>query len=250
MSNKKSLKFPVASVVYIVVSFLLGLLDMTLLYKIVGPLMGLDNAMAMFVAFLLATIANFTALTWGKANGDNMAEKSINKHSVGSFIAWVFIGIVYLAIRIAGLFLVSRPEGTSDINYWVGQILTMSILAISYIGTGVLIASSSRTIWDREAKDMRRLTKEFNQAHDDLAKATADLDQNISILSKYHLNYPSLERQYKKIESAIYRAEDATMSDIVGKVVAAHPEINPREAHNVKDEIMEKRKKNEEKKNL
>ena len=134
---RKNTDFPTYRVVYIVVSFLLGLLDMELLYVAIHQLLSLDNGMSMVVALILATAANFMALTWGIGNGKRLEEKTINKRSLGEFVGWVAIGVIYTIIRVVNL---TNKIGTDNFNL-IGDIIQMAILAVSYIGTGTLIGS-------------------------------------------------------------------------------------------------------------
>ena len=67
----RSFEFPVLRAVFVVVSFMLAILDMLFLYKalqrIVGSIIGNTDQAGLFmiVAFIIATVANVTALLWG-----------------------------------------------------------------------------------------------------------------------------------------------------------------------------------------
>ena len=232
---RKNPDFPVYRVAFIIVSFLLGLLDMTLLYKVVHQLMGFNNGFSMLVSFIVATIANFTALTWGWGNGKRLERHSINKRSVGEFFAWFAIGCLYAAIRIINIL---QNVGNDDFN-WNGEIIQIVILAISYIGTGVLIQSSAREIWDADCVAFRKSKKRFDELHIDIADATADLQESIGILKNYDSNYRSLDEQKKEIEMAIHKSEEAVMADIVAVTVSNNPMISPIAANKVKEQVLD-----------
>lgn len=232
---RKNPDFPVYRVVFIVVSFLLGLLDMTLLYKVVHQLMRLGNGPSMLVSFIVATIANFTALTWGWGNGKRLEKHSINKRSIGEFFAWFAIGCMYAAIRTVNIVQNFNTEGFN----WTGEIIQIVILAISYIGTGVLIQSSAREIWDADCVSFRKAKRNFDSLHADIADAAADLQESIGILRKYDSNYKSLDDQKKEIEMAIHKSEEAVMADIVAVTVSNNPMISPIAANKVKEQVLE-----------
>lgn len=232
---RKNTDFPTYRVIYIVVSFLLGILDMGLLYISIHQLTSLSNGMSMIVALILATAANFMALTWGMGNGKRLEEKAINKRSLGEFMGWVTIGIIYTVIRVVNLM---NKIGTDDFNL-VGDIIQMAILAVSYIGTGTLIQSSAREIFDADTSNFRRTKRKFEQAHEDIADADADLREAIGIMTKYNLNYKSLEKQRDKISNSIYKSEKAVMANLVGIMCSENQDISPAMANKVMEEVIE-----------
>lgn len=235
---RKNTDFPTYRVVYIVVSFLLGLLDMELLYVAIHQLTSLNNGMSMVVALILATAANFMALTWGMGNGKRLEEKSINKRSLGEFLGWVTIGLIYTTIRVVNLI---NKIGTDDFNL-IGDIIQMAILAVSYIGTGTLIQASACEIFDADTSNFRRTKRKFEQAHEDIADADADLREAIGIMMKYDLNYKSLDKQRDKISNSIYKSEKAVMANLVGIMCSENQEISPSMANKVMEEVIEQNK--------
>ena len=235
---RKNTDFPTYRVVYIVVSFLLGLLDMELLYVAIHQLLSLDNGMSMVVALILATAANFMALTWGIGNGKRLEEKTINKRSLGEFLGWVAIGAIYTIIRVVNL---TNKIGTDNFNLIV-DIIQMAILAVSYIGTGTLIQASAREIFDADTSNFRRTKRKFEQIHEDIADADADLREAIGIMAKYDLNYKSLEKQRDKISNSIYKSEKAVMANLVGIMCSENQEISPSMANKVMEEVIEQNK--------
>ena len=62
---KKNPDISLGTYVIIGISFSLAILDMILLYGKFVELMNMTNAFAMLTAFIIATAANFIALTWG-----------------------------------------------------------------------------------------------------------------------------------------------------------------------------------------
>ena len=237
MEGRKDPDFPVYRVVFIVVSFLLGLLDMTLLYKAVQVLLtDIDYGMSMIISFAIATVANFTALTWGWENGKRLEKHIVNKHSAGSFILWLAIGIIYAVIRVINI--LKGIDNNPDFD-WIGEAVQIVILAISYIGTGFLIQASARDIWDAECRAFRKTRKKFNAIHEDVADASADLHEDIGILKKYNLNYEALDHQKNKIEYAITHSEKAVMADIVSMTCAKNPMISPIQANKVMELVLD-----------
>lgn len=230
----KDPSIPVIRIIYIIASFLLGLLDMTLLYRAMHSLTGMANGMSMLVSFMVATAANFIALTWGWGNGRRMEEKSLNKKSIGEFFAWLAIGIMYAVIRVLNIVMHFNDEGFS----WIGEVVQIAILAISYASTGILISSSAREIWDAESVSYRKAKRKFDAAHEELARNSAILNGSIGIMERYDLNYKSLDNQREKVSRAITKAEKATMADIVGKMVTKNPVISPAAANEVMTQVI------------
>ena len=233
--HRKDPDFPAIRVVFIIASFLLGLLDMTLLYKAVHNLMQMNNGFSMVISFIIATIANFTALTWGWGNGKRLEKHALNKRSLGEFFAWFAIGVMYAVIRVTNIMTnIDNP----DYN-WVGEVIQIIILAISYIGTGVLIQASAREIWDADCRTFRKAKKKFDMLHEDVAEASADLHEGLGILKKYDSNYITLEDQRDEIEAAIHKTEEAVMSDIVAVTLKKYPMISPSATNKVKELVLE-----------
>ena len=238
-NKRKNPNLPVIRIVFIVISFLLALLDMTLLSKSWEIVTGHDPSTSTFVAFALATAANFIALTWGWGNGRRSEKKLINKRSFGEAAAWIVIGIVYLVVRVIEIF-VKIDGGGEDFNM-IGKLAEMSVLAVSYIGTGFLIVTSARELFDADCVAYRRAKKEFEEAHNEIATNDAILRQAIGVLEQYDLNYEALDSQKEKISSAIYKAEQGTMESIAGIEVAKH-NINPVYVNEIIEEVIGKKK--------
>lgn len=231
--------FPYFRVVMIIVSFMLGLLDMMFLYRAIHNLTGLGNGASMFAAFAIAEVANFTAFMMGQQNGENMSKHAINKKSAGLFAAWVILGIGYATIRILNFISIIN---TPDFNL-NGELLQFFILGISYIGTGTTIWSSSRHIFDKRAHDYRKAKKDFELARENLNNAFAELQSNYGSIINYNVNYKNLDTLKKNIEDNIKLSEKATMSDLGGKVLKAHQsEVNPVLIRQVIDKVLDERK--------
>lgn len=232
--------FPYFRVVLIVVSFLLGLLDMTFLYQAIDNITGIGGAASMIAAFAIAELANFTAFMMGEENGRNMAKRAINKKVALLFAFWIFIGIVYAGIRVASF--VSRMNDV-DFNLY-GEIFQFCILAISYIGTGTTIWSSARVIFDKRAHDYRKAKKDFELSKANLDSSFAKLQASYSSIIHYDANYKSLDVMRKNIEDNIELSEKATMESLGGKVLNAHPEANPLYIRQIIEKTLAERKEN------
>ena len=243
--------FPVIRVVFIVASFLLAVLDMLFLYGALGRLtagiLGSSDQAGIFMitAFVLATVANFTALMWGYENGKRMTRGALNKHSIGFFIGWCAIGLGYFAIRAIDLkntiaSTLGSGLGIEEANI-PGHIIVMGILAVSYIGTGTLIQSSAREIFDARLSALRKAKKKFERANEDLADSYADLKESIGILKNYDINYRTLDVQYRKCYMSMIRTENATMSVIVSNMLAKHNDMNPKLANDILKEVIDAR---------
>lgn len=245
-NNKKGkeIDLPIHRIVFIVVSFALAILDMTLLQEKIQIVFSMSNIFAMVTAFIIATIANFFAFTWGWGNGKRLEKHAINPRSAVEFSLWVVVGFSYIAFRVLPSL---HPDwfniGDDEVSDLRNEILQIVVLAISYIGSGLTIQDSAREIFDRDCVKARKARKVFTELREDLAADSADIRESISILNNYSKNYESLETQKKTTETAIKKGEISTMSDIAARVKAANPEISPAKCEEVMDRILEKERK-------
>ncbi len=237
------IKIPISSIALIVASFLLGLYDMWLLYGSMGNLeLGRgsegdpDYLKCMGLSFLLATIANFTALTWGYANGHNLTKKTINKHSIGGFLGWVFVGLIYVLIKIYPLI---WPESSYEEGNIEAILLDCILLAPSYIGTGFLISAQMKRITNRKCVDARKFKRRFESIHEDTANEEAELNRRKDILLNYDDYYSNLKKQGTDVFEKIKSAEKAFM---ISKLNEYCPGLSPKTVNETVSEYLEKRK--------
>ncbi|MBO7720519.1 hypothetical protein J6S35_02705 [Candidatus Saccharibacteria bacterium] len=237
--KKKRVEFPIGSLILTIASFLLAIFDMIMLQGPVNHLTHLGNGMSMIFSFVLATVANFTALLWGKENGENLSEHSINKHSRGFFITWVIIGLVYAMIRLLDLFF--TPGAMDNL---LGNIIQIIPLTVSYVGTGTLISASAKRMFDSETAEARRAKKEFDYYHEKLSVEVAEIERAINMLQNYDRHYDSLKLQRNKTYLSISKTERSAMSDIVGRVISSN-DIEPSLAYSVMEDVLKKREEND-----
>lgn len=237
----RSIKSITTPVIIIAACFLLGIADMIFLRNAMQILFKFSSSTASFMALLLATVANFTALMWGKANGDYDETKTINRHSATSFALWLAIGGCYLVIRILNMLNGIQTLPNADMSQFANEIVQIVILAVLYIGTGITISEQASIIFDKIECEYRRRKKIFLKQHDVLSDDAANLQEDIGRLKGYASNYVALDAQYEKIKRSIRKAESAAMADIVGKTLKNHQEITPSEAHAVMNEILTRR---------
>lgn len=237
MAEVKSADIPVSKIIFILVSFLLALLDMTFLseaFTVINPEFFTEGT-ARLVALFIATMANFMALIWGIGNGKRMEKKTVNPRSAAEFLFWLIIGLGYVAIRIARIVIeYDRGEGVNTL----GEVIMMSVLAVSYISTGILIHSSARELAWSDAVQLRRTKKKFEESREALAADAADINESIGILCRYKTHFNSLEIQRKKIENSIQKTEKATMSDLTTKVLTKNKNISPVAAREVMAKVI------------
>ena len=220
--KNKNYNYPVGSVVRIVISFLLAVLDMFFLYQAAGHVFGIkENAITMALAFLIASIANYSAFQWGKDNGESQSKK-MN----GGGVLWILIGCLYAGIRVANIAMNKAGSVTSEIC----QII---ILAVFYYFTGTTIRNSARKIFDADAVSFRRARKQFEIYHKALARMEKPIKKDLATLKNYNKHYEALKRQKDEIERGIEKTEKATASTIEGLVMKHNPNIDPTEAHKV-----------------
>ena len=234
INKRKNPNLPAVRIIFIVVSFLLAFLDMALLSKSWQKATNHPVSTSTFIAFALATAANASALTWGYNNGRRMERKTFNKRSIAEAASWIILGLVYLVVRLIEVHKLLE-EGNGD--FLIGKIAEMAVLAVSYIGTGILITTSAREIFDADCVAYRLAKKEFEQAHDEIAENDAIIRQAIGVLEQYNLNYEALDSQKEKISSAIKKAERGTMESVAGIQVVKH-NINPVYVNEIIDEVI------------
>lgn len=238
----KSIRPITLPVIIIAICFILGIADMIFLRGAMNTLIGLPMSMASIMALILATVANFAALLWGRATGEHSEEHSINRYSLTGFIPWLIIGFCYMAIRVLNLLkTIETGTNTPELSDYTGEIIQMVILAILYVSTGTTISAEARIIFDQNENEYRHRAHIFKKQHQDLSADAADLQEKIGQLKGYDRNYKALQLQYEKIKQSIRKAEAASMADIVGKTLRAHPEITPSEAHAIMNEILSRR---------
>lgn len=232
--KKKEITSDVGRWVIIIVCFLLAILDMIMLRDALGKVIqGLgSNAMKSLTAFVIATVANFNAFLWGMETGRNLRRRSVNKNSVLSFCIWVVIGIFYIIVKISSF----------DDNI-LNNLVELSLLMILYASTGLTISAEARVIFDRDVREYKRLQKQLELYSATLADEVSEIRKNLDILDGFEDNFKTLDDQYAKIKSTIKKSEESAMADIVGKMLAGHPEVTPSEAHKVMDEMLAKREK-------
>lgn len=229
----------------IAICFLLGVADMIMLREAMVSAFHMDYGGASFLALMVATVANATALMWGMETGKHLQKKSVNKYSRASFVIWVMIGLAYMAMRLLALSqkideAALNDEvmfGTADI---LGEVVQMFILAAFYVGTGLTISTKAAEIFDQDVVRYNKAKKEFDKAHDMLAEDSADLQELVGKLKGYDRHYDSLDLQRDKLKSAIQKSERQVMSDILGKTLEQN-EIDPEKAHQVMEEILSRR---------
>jgi hypothetical protein len=126
------------------------------------------------------------------------------------------------------------------------KLIMTGILAVSYISTGLFISKSARKINWADAVAVRKAQKKFEDSRADLAESSAKLNEALGILNRYGIHFKSLEVQRKKIENGIYKAEKATMSEIVSKMLTKNTTISPVAAREIMDKVFATHKKDEE----
>lgn len=249
---KKKTETPIILWVLIIGSFALAFMDMMFLGQALSEItkdtsFALPPAAANAAAFVLATVANLTALMWGVTNGRTLAKKTINKDSRSWFISWVILGLVYAGIRVSSMVLAINGEKGITVQTILGQVVIMVILAVSYIGSGTAIQWASRQVFDAEVKEYQEAKRKFTEAHNKISHRKAALQEVINVLGDYDQNFEALDKQYDKIKMAIVKSEKAVMAEIVGKTVKQNPVIDPVQAGKVMEEVLAEREKENEK---
>lgn len=230
----------------IVLCFALAVLDMIFLKEVLLEYkMVTEDWQASLIAFALATAANSSALVWGMQVGQRKSGRS--------FLAgWILLGFVYLVLR--GMAISKVVQGFGDglteneqISAIASQLIKIVILSISYIGTGTMIKWAAEQLWDADTERYRKAKATFELENRRIAKNGAVIDGMIKTLEEYGDNYRSLGKQYDNIKSNINEIERSTMAQIVERTIAEHSDIDPVDAREVMNIVLEEREKENEK---
>lgn len=218
----------------VIVSFSLAVLDMLFLQGVLMDNIGFDPTSASVVALALATAANIAALLWGRQKGLRDSWKSF-------MFGWIFLGIAYAAIRSISFVNEIVLRGDWSFNTIMEQLVPAIILTISYVGTGSMLEWAGAKIWDIDTVNYLDSKKAFKRAHSKIINNRAAILEMAKRLDEYQKNYDTLNHQYDIHMEKIRKNEHSTMSLVVAKTIADHPEISPTAANKVMDEVLEDR---------
>ena len=218
----------------VVVSFSLAILDMMYLRDVFQNYADFGVVEASIIAFALATVANVSALLWGR-------QKGLRKSGRSFMWSWIVLGIVYFLIRFIAIYNEIIKPGDFEFSAIIGQLLPVIILTISYVGTGTTLEWAGRQLWDVNVVNFLRSQKAFHADHAKIANNHAALWEMIENLQKYRENYTSLDKQYEKHKDNIRKNEKSTMARIVSKVIANNPSIDPVDANRVMEDVLAER---------
>ena len=218
----------------IVVSFSLAILDMMYLRDVFETYADFSVVEASVVAFALATVANVSALLWGR-------QKGMRKSGASFMWSWVILGMVYFLIRFIAIYNIIIKPGDFEFSAIISQLLPIIILTISYVGTGTTIEWASRQLWDINVTNFLRTQKVFHSEHSKISNNNAALWEMVENLQKYNDNYVALDKQYEKHKDNIRKNEKSTMARILSKVIALNPSIDPSDANRVMEEVLAER---------
>lgn len=218
----------------VVVSFSLAILDMMYLRDVFVKYADFSVTEASIIAFALATVANISALLWGR-------QKGLRKSGASFMWSWIVLGLVYFLIRLVAIYNEIILPKDFDFSAIISQLLPVIILTISYIGTGTTIEWASKQLFDINVTNYIKTKKAFHEEHAKIANNHAALWEMIENLQKYKDNYVSLDKQYEKHKDNIRKNEKSTMARIVSKVIASNPSINPGDANRVMENVLAER---------
>ena len=220
----------------LVVSFLLAVLDMAFLRDVLNDNVfdGHSEIIASFIALVLATAANVSALLWGKEKGERKSGRAF-------MIGWIFLGLAYMVIRSISFVNNVVLDDEWDFNTVIAEIVPVIILSISYIGTGTMLQWAGKQLWDYDIVNYLKNKKAFKEEHTRIANNYSSITEMIKNLEEYDANYECLESQYKKHLEKIRKNEESTMSLIVAKTIAQYSEITPEYANQVMSEVLAER---------
>lgn len=122
-----------------------------------------------------------------------------------------------------------------------------TILAISYIFSGIEIQRTARQIWDADLVEYKDTKKKFQIAHRRLAQNESILKNRLGALKDYGRHYKDLDEQYDRIKANIFHVEDATLDVIVQKTKDQNPTIDPVKTRDVKEAVLKEREEANEK---
>ena len=224
----------------VIISFSLAILDMMYLRDVFEKYADFNVVEASIIAFTLATVANISALLWGR-------QKGLRKSGKSFMWSWIVLGLVYFLIRFVAIYNEVLLPGNYDFKSIISQLLPVIILTISYVGTGTTIEWASKQLFDINITNYLNTRKAFHIEHARIANNHAALWEMIENLQKYNDNYVSLDKQYGKHKDNIRKNEKSTMARIVSKVIAANSSIDPSDANQVMENVLAERDRENEK---
>lgn len=214
MSQLKTTDISPLNVILVIAALALSIADMFFISDVFTSLKIFNAALASVVAFVLSIIGFFLAFRWGQLNGKFLAERPINKRSVGAFLGWATIGILYLVFRIIKV--ISVP----GVNI-LAEIAIMVILSVLYITAGVLVMHSVAELLNSDAGDCRRAKKAYKAAHLQLIKQEAAINTLCNVLAKYNEYYTDLKGCQSQIYQQILDSEKGAMASLEAPIIAA-----------------------------
>ncbi len=224
----------------IIVSFLLAIMDMFFLKEVFEKYFQFPDWGGALSALALATAANISALLWGKQKGERESGK-------GFLWGWIFLGIAYFILRLIPFYNEVALKDAWEFKLIIEHLGRAIVLAISYIGTGVMIKWAASQLWDINIVNYLKTKKEFESQNDIIANNHSALLKMIEDLENFDSNYKVLDKQYKNCANKIFKYEEATVNMTAGKTKRLNLDIDPKEVDKIVDAVLEKRKKKIEK---
>lgn len=246
MQNRKSIHFPTSAVLIIIACFALGVADMVMLEKAMRNVFNMDAGIGSYaLAFIIATVANFTALMWGKENGEKLQKRSINKYSLLPFALWAVIGVAYALIRVMFIVQVQASpeeyEETFSAAMLISECVQAAVLAILYIGTGTTIAQNAAVIFDYDCERYRNAKKNYETLRARIGNEQRILMNQIRTLETFENNSAQgLRGQYEGMKDKIKQEQIALVSYIAAKTAEKNPHVDSNSIDIILDEAIGK----------
>lgn len=239
MSHKKAIESPTIPIVIIIVCLALSFVDMYLLSTALEKLLDFSQSSASLLALFLALVGAGSAFLWGRSEATNKKLKPYLSHN---FWIWLLICLVFIAIRIA-VVMIDVTEYPDDAMATItSESLMAVLLTILYVGTGLVLHSEARKVFDPERflewKDLNAAKSLQNS----IARKYAEAERIIIELESFRKYYGSLEKQYVIHKQSLEDAERSTLSTVVKQVLEDNPHLSPQDVEDILQSIIAERK--------
>ncbi len=243
-AQRTAFETPVVPIVITVIGLLISFIDMLLLSGALEKLLQTDQLNASIYAFFFAMVGTFSAILWGRSKGVN---KNKRLYAIPEFWVWLFIGLVFIAIRAVVVYLDVRDFPDEALATISSESMMMVFLTILYTGTGLVVKHEAQKIFDptmyKEWRNMRAAKGVQNKIADRYSEA----ERLIVELERFKNNYRSLGRQYVIKKNNLKDAERNTLSTVVKRVLEDNTYLRPRVVADILRSILNERKEEERK---
>lgn len=240
--EKTAFSTPMAHWWIVVGCLALSFVDMLLLSTALGKLTNdLDQVGASLLAFCLALIGTITAFLWGRSQA---LHKNTKVWKFYELWVWLAIGIIFIIMRLVVVVADVSEFPEEAFSIISSEALMAVVLSILYIGTGLVVRSESRKIFDPALFSEWRQIGSAKKVQNKIANKFAETERMLIELDSFQKNYHSLDKQYVIRKNALMDAERTTLSTVVKRMLEDNPHLSPQVVDDILQSILNERTNN------